>query len=230
VWLSVARLLLVEDDMSVRVGLSRALSRMGHAVDVVATGAAALERVTASPPELVVLDLGLPDIDGWEVLRMLRGAFTVPVVVETARDDDTDVVRTLNAGADDYVVKPFTAQQLGARINAVLRRVGDDPPAGPVRVGGLEIDARAREVRLHGQALELTTREFDLLWYLAERVGVVVPKAELLAEVWRQPTGGSDKTVDVHLSWLRRKLGESAQQPVYLHTVRRAGVRLAAPE
>lgn len=213
-----------------RVGLARALSELGHAVDAVGTGTGALERVATGAPELVVLDLGLPDIDGWEVLRMLRGASAVPVVVETARDEDTAVVRTLDAGADDYVVKPFTARQLDARIRAVLRRAGGGVAGGSLWVAGLEIDARSRQARLDGRGVELTVREFDLLLYLAERAGAVVSKRELLAEVWRQPAGGADKTVDVHLSWLRRKLGESAQHPRYLHTVRGAGVRLAPPE
>lgn len=224
-----AQLLVVEDDLSIRVGLTRALTELGHAVETVTHGAAALRSVAARAPDLVVLDLGLPDMDGWEVLRMLRGLSRVPVIVETARDDDTEVVRTLEAGADDYVIKPFTAQQLHARIRAVLRRSVPSDQPGPLTVGGLEIDARARQVRLDGRVVELTIKEFDVLCYLAERPGTVVSKRELLAEVWRQPYGGADKTVDVHVSWLRRKLGESAQQPRYLHTVRGAGVKLLAP-
>lgn len=224
-----AQVLLVEDDAPIRVALTRALTELGHAVDTAGGGAAALARVAAAGPELVVLDLALPDIDGLEVLRMLRGSSAVPVIAATARDEDTEVVRTLEAGADDYLVKPFTAQQLHARIRAVLRRVGEGRLARPIQLGQLDVDARSRQVRLDGRPLELTAREFDLLLYLAERAGAVVSKRELLAEVWRQPYGGADKTVDVHVSWLRRKLGESAQEPRYLHTVRGAGIRLAAP-
>jgi DNA-binding response OmpR family regulator len=224
-----AVLLLVEDDTSIRVPLSRALTALGHVVQPVGTGAGALQAVAGDPPDVVVLDLGLPDIDGWEVLRMIRGTSTVPVIVATARDDDLEVVRTLNAGADDYVTKPFSAQQLSARVGAVLRRTGGSAPAGPVVVGDLEVDLRSREVRLAGRPVELTVKEFDLLAYLAERAGAVVSKRELLTEVWRQPYGGADKTVDVHLSWLRRKLGESAREPRYVHTVRGAGVKLVAP-
>jgi DNA-binding response OmpR family regulator len=225
----VAAVLLVEDDANIRVALTRALTRLGHVVDTVTGGREALARIMDNPPDLVVLDLGLPDIDGFDVLRMLRGASAIPVVVATARDDDVDAVHTLDAGADDYVVKPFSARQLDARIRAVLRRVEDAEPAEPVTVSELTVDARARRAQLAGVDLDLTVREFDLLLYLAEHAGAVVPKRELLTQVWRQPQGGADKTVDVHLSWLRRKLGESARQPRYLHTVRGAGVRLSAP-
>jgi DNA-binding response OmpR family regulator len=225
----VAQVLLIEDDAEIRVGLTRALTALGHVVDTVTGGRDALARIADSSPELVLLDLGLPDIDGFEVLRMLRGTSAVPVVVATARDDDVDMVRTLHAGADDYVVKPFSARQVDARIRAVLRRVGGENRAGPVTIGELTIDARTRRATLSGSELDLTVKEFDLLLYLAEHADAVVPKRELLAQVWRQPRGGADKTVDVHLSWLRRKLGESAADPRYLHTVRGVGVRLSAP-
>ena len=140
------------------------------------------------------------------------------------------LVAALDAGADDYLVKPFGADQLGARIRAVLRRAGDAEPLGAAVVGGLVVDPVSREASLDGIRLELTRKEFDLLHLLAQRVGEVVTKREILAEVWRQPYGGGDRTVDVHLSWLRRKLGESAAAPVYLHSVRGVGVRLVAPE
>lgn len=224
-----ARILLVEDDSAIRIALTGALRDLGHVVQGASTGAQGLRSAVTDPPELVVLDLGLPDLDGWEVLRMLRGTSAVPVIVATARDDDTEVVRTLDAGADDYVVKPFTARALDARVRAVLRRTGDDTPPGPVTVGGLEVDARGRSASVDGRPLELSVKEFDLLLYLAEHADEVVPKRELLAEVWHQPYGGADKTVDVHLSWLRRKLGESAREPRYVHTVRGAGIRLSAP-
>ncbi len=221
--------LLVEDDASVRIPLAHALDELGHAVTTAATGAAALQASVSGAPDVVALDLGLPDIDGLEVLRMLRSTSEVPVIVETARDEDAGVVRTLDAGADDYVVKPFSARQLDARIRAVLRRTAGRERGLPVRVGGLEVDARTRTVTLDGAPVELTVKEFDLLLYLAERAGEVVPKRELLVEVWRQAAGGADKTIDVHLSWLRRKLGETAAEPRYLHTVRGVGVRVAEP-
>ncbi|MDX6429141.1 MAG: hypothetical protein QOE54_1507, partial [Streptosporangiaceae bacterium] len=179
----------------------------------------------------VILDLGLPDLDGAEALKMLRGVSDVPVIVATARDDETEIVRLLNAGADDYLVKPFSGEHLSARLAAVLRRTaarGDARPATLLLVGGLSVDLDRREASLDGAALELTRREFDLLGYLAAQAGRVVPRRELLTEVWRQ-SYGDDQTIDVHLSWLRRKLGETASAPRYLHTVRGVGVRLSAP-
>ena len=160
---------------------------------------------------------------------MLRAVSSVPVIVATARDDDASVVQALDSGADDYVVKPFTAATLDARIRAVLRRALT-PDADPVLVvGGLAIDTRSRTVTLDEDAVELSPREFDLLAYLAARPGQVVTKRELLTEVWRLPFGGADKTVDVHLSWLRRKLGETAQEPRFLVSVRGVGVKLVEP-
>jgi DNA-binding response OmpR family regulator len=227
----VPHILVLEDDPQVRRALLRALAERGYATSSTGSGMAGLEAALHQRPDLVILDLGLPDVEGHRVLRMIRAVSSVPVIVATARDDESEIVRALDAGADDYLVKPFGAAQLQARIRAVLRRSGDDTgPAGPVRIGGLELDLTSRTVRLDGDLVELTPREFDLLRYLAERPGRVVGKRELLAEVWHLPYGAADKTVDVHLSWLRRKLGETAQAPRYLHTVRGVGVRLAAPE
>lgn len=224
-----ARLLLIEDDLTIRTPLLRALRERGHAVAAASTAMEGLRDALDDRPDLVVLDLGLPDLDGRELLRMLRAVSSVPVIVATARDDDTEIVRMLDAGADDYLVKPFTAAQLDARVRAVLRRTAGDPGVAALVVGGLRVDPRSRQVTLDGAPVELTPREFDLLQHLAARPGQVVTKRELLTEVWRIPYGGADKTVDVHLSWLRRKLGESAQQPRYLHTVRGVGVRLDDP-
>lgn len=225
-----AQLLVVEDDERIRTSLIRALRDRGHAVTSAATALAGLRLAVDERPDLVVLDLGLPDLDGRELLRMLRAVSAVPVIVATARDDDESVVQSLDAGADDYVVKPFAAGQLEARIRAVLRRAaGDADAAAPVTVGALTVDTRSRRVTHAGDAVELSPKEFDLLAYLAARAGTVVSKRELLTEVWQLPYGGSDKTVDVHLSWLRRKLGESAAAPRLLHTVRGVGVRLAEP-
>lgn len=226
-----AQLLLVEDDATIRTSLTRALSERGHAVASAPTAMSGLQQATTDRPDLVVLDLGLPDVGGAEMLRMLRAVSSVPVIVATARDADADVVALLDQGADDYVVKPYSAAQLDARIRAVLRRSAEEADAaGPTVVGGLSIDAGTREVTLDGRRLELTPREFELLHYLAGRAGQVVSKRELLTEVWRLPYGGADKTVDVHLAWLRRKLGETAATARYLHTVRGVGVKLTAPE
>jgi DNA-binding response OmpR family regulator len=174
--------------------------------------------------------MGLPDLDGSELLKMIRAVSDVPVIVATARNEDRDVVRTLDAGADDYLVKPFSIEQLEARVRAVLRRVDADGRPGPIVVGDLTVDAAARVARLGGERLDLSPKEFDLLRFLAERAGDVVSKRELLAEVWRQPYGGSEKTVDVHISWLRKKLGESAADSRYLQTVFGVGVKLVNPD
>lgn len=222
-------ILVVEDDPGIRTALIRGLDERGHAVASVGSGLAALESTVKSRPDVVLLDLGLPDIDGLQVLGMLRGVSDVPVIVITAQDDDAMVVAALDAGADDYVVKPFGLDQIDARMRAVLRRGSPAAQEGPIRVGELEIDARSRTATLAGRPLELSRKEFDLLVALAARAGEVLTKRELLAEVWQQPYGGGDRTVDVHLSWLRRKLGESAAEPRYLHTVRGVGVRLVDP-
>ncbi|GAA1990157.1 response regulator transcription factor [Catenulispora subtropica] len=225
-----AQLLLVEDDPTIRRALLRALGDRGHAVDSVGTATEALRLVVDSRPDLVVLDLGLPDIGGYEVLRMMRAVSRVPVVVATAQDDEQQIIQVLDAGADDYVVKPFSPGHLDARIRAVLRRGGPEAGGGPtpLSVGGLELDPRGRVARLDGVPLDLSPREFDLLHYLAAHADEVVTKRDLLTHVWRLPYGGADKTVDVHLSWLRRKLGENAANPRFLHTVRGVGVRLAS--
>jgi two-component system KDP operon response regulator KdpE len=226
----VARLLLIEDDPAIRNTLLRALRDRGHAVAASPTAMDGLQTALSEKPDLIVLDLGLPDLDGRELLRMLRAVSRTPVIVATARDEETEMVRLLDAGADDYVVKPFTAAQLDARIRAVLRRLLKSDDASPIlTVGGLRIDPAGRTVTLDGAPVDLTPREFDLLHHLAGRAGQVVTKRELLSEVWQVPYGGADKTVDVHLSWLRRKLGETAQEPRYLHTVRGVGVKLSEP-
>jgi DNA-binding response OmpR family regulator len=224
-----ASLLLVEDDPAIRTALMRSLREMGHAVTAVSSGMSALSSAVEAKPDVVLLDLGLPDLDGADVLSMLRAVSDVPVIVATARDDEAEIVRVLDLGADDYLIKPFTAAQLNARIKAVMRRSGRSDEDPVIAVGGLRIDMRSREVTVDGREIELARKEFELLVALARRAGEVVTKKDLLAEVWQLAWGGSDRTVDVHLSWLRRKLGETASEPVYLHSVRGVGVRLAAP-
>ncbi|MEV0582190.1 response regulator transcription factor [Nonomuraea sp. NPDC050310] len=222
-----ATVLVVEDDELVRAAMIHELDRRGHAVRSAGCALDALREISRRPPDLVVLDLGLPDLDGSEALRMVRGVSDVPVIVATARDDETEIVRLLAAGADDYLVKPFSGDHLAARLEAVLRRARSAPAPQVVRAGGLSVDLGRREAVLDGVRLSLTRREFDLLAYLAARADRVVTRRELLSEVWQQ-SYGDDQTIDVHLSWLRRKLGESAASPRYLHTVRGVGVMLSA--
>lgn len=225
-----AQLLLVEDDAAIRGALIRVLTEHGHAVTSTPSAMTALRHVLDAPPDLILLDLGLPDLGGYEALRMMRAVSSVPVVVVTAHDDENEIIRVLDAGADDYVVKPFGTGQIEARIRAVLRRAGQqDEQSAVLECGALRLDPAAREATLDGTRLDLSRREFELLHYLTLRSGQVVTRRDLLTNVWQMPYGGADKTVDVHISWLRRKLGETAQQPRYLHTVRGVGVKLSPP-
>jgi DNA-binding response OmpR family regulator len=220
-----ARILVVEDDAEVRTALVHDLTERHHSVRSLGDAWGALREVSADPPDAVVLDLGLPDLDGFELLKMMRAITDVPVVVATARDGEHEIIRLLNAGADDYLVKPFAIGELDARLGAVLRRAHGDGEPTCIEIVGLKIDLIRHEAFLEGDLLELSRREFDLLAYLAARPGQVISRSELRTEVWRQPYG-NDQTVDVHLSWLRRKLGETAAEPRYLHTVRGVGIRL----
>ena len=227
---AMALILLVEDDRIITAALSRALTDAGHVVRPVGRAAEALKIVTEERPDLVILDLGLPDIDGTDALRMMRTVSEVPVIVATARRAEADIIALLSAGADDYVTKPFSGGHILARISAVLRR--NRPAAGQVEditVGPLTIHPQRRQATLDGEVLTLTRREFDVLAYLAERAGRVVSRRELMTEVWQQAHIGEEQTIDVHISWLRRKLGETAAQPRFLHTVRGVGVMMVVP-
>jgi DNA-binding response OmpR family regulator len=224
-----AAILIIEDDQRIRESLAKRLSERGHDIETVTTAMDGVQRAVSGDFDVVVLDLGLPDLDGTEALRMIRSVSQVPVVVATARDDEADIIAVLDAGADDYVIKPYSADHLAARVRAVMRRTGDQPEDRIIIVAGLTLDLDGHEATLDGEPLELTARAFDLLAYLAARPGKLVSKRELMAEVWRQPYGGADKTVDVHVSWLRKALGETAAEPTYLHTRRGVGVRLVDP-
>ncbi len=224
-----ASILLIEDDADIRRLVAETLAGTGHLVRSSTTAMEGLQAVVDERPDLVILDLGLPDLDGQELLRMIRAISAVPVIAATARGEESEIVDTLDAGADDYLVKPFSVSQLEARVRAVLRRVGSGEPRSEIVVGDLRIDMEGRRLLMGGREIELTPKEFDLIAYLAERTGRVVPRRELLAEVWRQPYGGADRTLDVHLSWLRKKLGESAASPRYVHTLHGVGVKLVDP-
>lgn len=226
-----SKVLVVEDDPVVQAALVHALTDLGHVVLAVSTAVAALREAGTSDLDLVILDLGLPDLDGVAALRMLRGVSNVPVIVATARGAETSVVSTLNAGADDYIIKPFSAEHLAARMNALLRRTnGASTVSEVVELGDLRIDLAQRTATLGDALLALSKREFDLLAYLAQRPARVISRRELIQAVWGNAFAGDDKTIDVHASWLRRKLGETAAHPRYLHTVRGVGFKLAAPE
>jgi two-component system, OmpR family, KDP operon response regulator KdpE len=225
----VSLLVLIEDDRRIRDSLERALRGRGYAVHSAETGIDGLSQVVDHRPDAVLLDLGLPDVDGFELLKMIRAISRVPVIAATGRDDEGQIVRTLDAGADDYVIKPFSLDELDARVRAVLRR--STPSGAPeMVVGGLRIDTSTRVATLEGVPLELTRKEFDVLAYLAWREGRVVSRRSLLADIWGLPWGGGDKTIDVHLSWLRRKLGETAAAPRYLRVIRGVGVKLVNPD
>jgi two-component system response regulator RegX3 len=213
-------ILVVEDEDAIAEPLVSGLRREGYDVTRVASGEAALE---AAPSDLVLLDLRLPDIDGFDVCRRLRERSRVPIIMVTARGEEADRVVGLELGADDYVVKPYGLRELIARIRAVTRRAPALGASGEaLRVGDLEVDERARRATLAGRELELTPKEFELLAALARDPGAAVSRQRLLAEVWQTNWYGSSKTIDVHVAALRKKLGD----PHWIETVRGVGFRL----
>lgn len=214
------QILIVEDDLSIADALLAGLSRHGFEAQLVRTGAAALE--AARRADLVLLDLGLPDLDGVEVCRRLRASTDIPIIVVSARSEEIDRVMLLEMGADDYVVKPFGLRELVARIRAVSRRRGAVVEAPVTELGRLRVDRRAREVTVEGERVELTAKEFDLLAFLAADPGAALSRRRILEEVWEPNWFGSPKTVDVHIASLRRKLGH----PEWIEAVRGVGFRL----
>jgi two-component system, OmpR family, response regulator RegX3 len=228
--------LLVDDEESITEPLSEALTREGFDADVAGTAAGALALARETAPDLVLLDLMLPDGSGLDVCRALRQESQVPIIMVTARGDETDRVAGLELGADDYVTKPFSARGVVARIRAVLRRAettaatAAGAPSPALEVGPLRIEPERRTATFAGRPLELSRKEFDLLAVLARESGKVVTREHLLEEVWETTWFGSTKTLDVHVSAVRRKLGDDPAAPRYLHTVRGVGFRLSAPE
>ncbi|HEV2994310.1 MAG TPA: response regulator transcription factor [Acidimicrobiia bacterium] len=219
------RVLLVEDDLTIAVPLVRGLEREGFSVQHAESGADARGALDGPAPDVVLLDLGLPDVDGFDLCRELRAASTVPIIVVTARSEEVDRVVGLELGADDYVVKPFGFRELVARIRAVLRRgaARGDPSAA---LGPLVVDRRTRHALVDGRPLTLTPKEFDLLALLADDPGAVCSRQRILDEVWDPHWYGPTKTLDVHIASLRRKLG----RPDLIETVRGVGYRLCVPE
>jgi two-component system, OmpR family, response regulator RegX3 len=229
------KVLFVEDETSISGPFSKALAREGFEPHVAGTAKRALELAEQIEPDIVLLDLTLPDGDGRDICRELRRRSSVPIVMLTARGTETDRIVGLELGADDYVVKPFSGAEVIARIRAVLRRTGartDTPaaPAEPVTVGELALDPGARRARLKGEELQLSRNEFDLLAELLAHAGRVVTREDLMSRVWDENWFGSTKTLDVHIRWLRQKLGDTPENPRYLHTVRGVGFRFTAPE
>jgi two-component system, OmpR family, response regulator RegX3 len=226
------RILFVEDEAAIFEPFSKALRRNGFEPVVARTAAEALESADRLDPDLVLLDLNLPDGDGSDVCRSLRRDSDVPIVMLTARGTEMDRVLGLELGADDYVVKPFSSRELISRIRAVLRRPrrdGDDP-AEAMEVGELVVDPAARSVSVSGEPVKLARKEFDLLAELARHAGRVVTREELMSRVWDVNWFGSTKTLDVHIRTLRRKLGDDSADPRFIETVRGVGFRLIAPE
>jgi two-component system response regulator RegX3 len=228
-------ILLVEDERSIVEPLAAALDREGFRTEIAGTVAEALSKAGEVDPDLVLLDLMLPDGSGYEVCRELRTRSSVPIVMLTARGDESDRIVGLELGADDYVVKPFSAREVAARIRAVLRRADAAPPAAPaaapdeqpIEIGDVRLDPGRRIVTRAGEEVDLARKEFELLQYLMENAGRVVTRDRLLEEVWDMNWFGSTKTLDVHVSAVRRKLGDDPSSPRYVHTVRGVGFRFA---
>ena len=225
------RILVVEDEESVSQPFAEALRRDNFEPLVTATAAGALELAESEEPDLVILDLVLPDGDGRDVCRELRRRSDVPIMMLTARGTELDKIVRLGLGPDDYVVKPISSAEVISRIRAVLRRSRPrQADAQPLRVGDLELDPYARIARLDGEGLALSRKEFDLLATLMRNGGRVVKREDLMAEVWDSNWFGSTKTLHAHVGWLRRKLGDSPSDPTYIERVRGVGFRFAAAE
>ncbi|MDP8924111.1 MAG: response regulator transcription factor [Chloroflexota bacterium] len=227
------RVLVVDDEPVLADTIRYNLRREGYEVQVANDGNEALKLATAAAPDLVVLDLMLPGIDGLEVCRQLRRESTVPILMLTAKDDEVDKIVGLEVGADDYMTKPFSMRELLARVRAMLRRsrMQQQAPAAdgaqPVRSGDLEADPLERRVTLRGTALQLKPKEFDLLVHLMQQRGRVLTRDQLLERVWGYTFGGDTRTVDVHIRWLREKIEEDPGSPRRLETVRGVGYRFA---
>ena len=219
------QLLLVEDEESIGTLVRAYLEQSGYRVAWVRSGEDALQQLEYIRPRLVLLDIGLPGKDGFDVCRAVRARSSVPIVMLTARDEEADRVAGLEVGADDYVTKPFSPRELAARVKAVLRRTEPGPTTERLVLGDVELDRDAHEVTVAGELVELTGKEFDLLAYLVEHVGIVISRDQLLDRVWGMTYAGGTRTVDVHVAQLRRKLG----RPDAVRTVRGAGYKAVRP-
>jgi two-component system, OmpR family, response regulator RegX3 len=226
-------ILLVEDEESITTPLVEALRREGFDTAVSSTAGESLSLADRVKPDLVLLDVMLPDGSGFDVCRELRARSRVPIIMLTARGEEADRVAGLELGADDYVVKPFSARELVARVRAVLRRAaeaGEPKVDGATEIGDVRLDPARRSAALDGEDLELSRKEFDLLRLLVENAGSVVTRERLIDEVWDTNWFGSTKTLDVHVSGLRKKLRDDPSDPRYIHTVRGVGFRFASAD
>jgi len=221
------KIVLVEDDPTISEPLTRALGREGYEVEWHGTGLGGVD--AASTADLLILDLGLPDIDGIDVARRVRDkGLLVPILMLTARADEVDLVVGLDAGADDYVTKPFRLAELLARVRALLRRRTGADAQGDVEAGAVKVDVAGHRAYVDGTELQLSGKEFDLLHVLVANAGSVVSRDQLMREVWAAEPGAPSKTLDMHVSWLRRKLGDDAAHPRFIITVRGMGFRFEA--
>jgi two-component system response regulator RegX3 len=226
------RVLVIENEESISEPLAEALEREGFSAEVAGTATQGMESFRNHPPELVLLDVMLPDGDGREVLRNIRAVSRTPVVMLTARGEESDKIVGLELGADDYVTKPFSAKELVARMRAVLRRTATSPPTDQtsLEVGDVVMDLNTRAVTRAGIGIELTLKEYELLRMLMEQAGRVISREDLIDEVWDTNWFGPTKTLDVHISSLRKKLGDETNSPRYIHTARGVGFRFASAE
>lgn len=232
------KILVVEDELVLRETLAYNLTRQGYEVSVAADGQVAVEVAQRENPDLILLDIMLPGLDGFEVCRILRQEHFAPIIMLTARDDEVDKIVGLEVGADDYLTKPFSMRELLARVKAQLRRVRllreefagekEVSPGERLRFGDLVVDLDRREVTLRGKAIPLKPKEYELLAYLAENEGRVLSRDQVLEDVWGWDYTGGSRTVDVHVRWLREKIEDDPANPVRIITVRGAGYRFEA--
>ncbi len=225
------KVLIVEDDANLLETLKYNLRKEGYDVVTASDGEQAIEVARREKPDLLILDIMLPKLNGFEVCRILRQEMIVPILMLTAKADETDKIVGLEIGADDYMTKPFSIRELLARVRAMLRRtkMAKAPPAGEpasLKIGNLEIDFARHRVALSGAALELSPKEFDLLVFLARNKGLVFSREQLLEKVWGYYFAGDTRTVDVHIRWLRQKIEADPGHPKYLVTVRGTGYKL----
>ncbi|MGZ6546160.1 MAG: response regulator transcription factor [Actinomycetota bacterium] len=223
------KVLVVEDEQTISEPLVEHLNREGFDAQVAGTIEEAEKAWRATPPDLILLDVMLPDGDGREFCRLIRAESDLPIIMLTARGEEIDRIVGLELGADDYVVKPFSAGELVARMHAIMRRGRGTARKGPIDVGSIHLDPASRTVTKNGAPVELAAKEFDLLHMLMANAGQVVRREEIMDEVWDPHWFGPTKTLDVHISWLRKKLEDDASEPRFITTVRGVGFRFASP-